>query len=142
MEDFISLLDEQSRSEKVAVTPELDAALAKLDRMLEEICAALQIEYDGPYVGVEILGAHRLAVRAHEWKIHAPAWSMKICTTAPAANSRAEWAVQSAGRLRKQIVVKALPAFFAGFAQAIEAAGKSEMPAGKSVQALAQRFNQ
>lgn len=141
MKDFISLLDQQIRSEKVAVTPELDDALSKLDHMLEGICAELQIEYDGPFVGVEILGAHRLVVRAHEWKIHEPAWSMKICSTAPAANSRAEWAVQSAGRLRKQIVVKALPAFFAGFAQAIETAGKSETPAGKSVQELAQRFN-
>lgn len=141
MEDFISLLDQQSRSEKVAITPELDDALTKLDQMLEGICAELQIEYDGPYVGVETPEAHRLAVRAHEWKIHEHTWSMKICSTAPAANSRAEWAVQSAGRLRKQIVVKAIPAFFAGYAQAIEAAGKSATAAGKSVQELAQRFN-
>ena len=141
MEDFILFLDQQSRHEKVAITLELDEALTKLDQLLAEICAAVQIEFDGPFVGVETPEAHRLAVRAHEWKIHEPSWSMKICTTAPAANSRAEWAVQSAGRLRKQIVVKALPAFFAGFAQAIDAAGKSEMPEAKHVQALAQHFN-
>lgn len=141
MKDFISLLNQQSHSEKVAVTPELDDALAQLDHMLEGICAELQIEYDGPYVGVETPNAHRLVVRAHEWKIHEHTWSMKICSTAPAANSRAEWAVQSAGRLRKQIVVKAIPAFFAGFAQAIEAADKSDTPAGKRVQELAQLFN-
>ena len=141
MEDFISLLKQQSCSEKVAVTPELDEALTKVDQMLESICAELQVEYDGPYVGVEILNAHRLVVRAHEWKIHEHTWSMKICSTAPAANHRAEWAVQSAGRLRKHVIVKALPLFFAGFVEAIAAAGKSDTPAGKRMQEVAQQLN-
>ena len=140
MKDFISYLVQQSHSEKVAVTSALDDALANLDHMLSGICADLQVEFEGPYVGVETLKAHRLVVRPHEWKIHEPSWSMKICSAAPQANYRAEWAVQSAGRLRKQVVVKALPDFFSGFAKVVEAAGKAELPSGKRVLELAQRF--
>ena len=140
MKDFISYLVQQSHCEKVAITSELDDALSNLDHMLGGICADLQVAFEGPYVGVETLKAHRLVVRPHEWKIHEPAWSMKICSAAPQANYRAEWAVQSAGRLRKQVVVKALPDFFSGFAKAIEAAEKSELSSGKRVIELAQRF--
>ncbi|MHB1173710.1 MAG: hypothetical protein ACYCZJ_01100 [Sulfuriferula sp.] len=141
MKDFIALLVEQSRQQHIVINPALDDALTHLDHALEGLCAAVQVEYHGPYVGVETPLAHQMVVREHEWKIHQPAWSMKICVAAPEANCRAEWPIQGVGRLRKALVVKALPAFFAGFAEAVKLAGKENSSAGMRVVGLAQRFN-
>ncbi len=141
MKDFIALLVEQSRQQSVAINPALDDALAHLDHALTGLCAAVQVEYRGPYVGVETPLAHQMVVRQHEWKIHQPAWSMKICVAAPAANCRAEWPIQGVSRLRKALVVKALPAFFAGFAEAVKQAGKEDSSAGLRVLELSRRFN-
>ena len=141
MKDFIALLVEQSRQQHIVINPALDDALTHLDHALEGLCAAVQVEYHGPYVGVETPLAHQMVVRKHEWKIHQPAWSMKICVAAPEANCRAEWPIQGVGRLRKALVVKALPAFFAGFAEAVKLAGKEDSSAGMRVAELAQRFN-
>ena len=141
MKDFIALLVNQSHAEQVVVNQALTDALARLDLMLEGLCGDLQVEFHGPYVGVETPKAHQMVVRAHEWKIHQPAWSVKICVASPEAKDRAEWAMQGVGRLRKQVIVKALPAFFAGFAKAIEAAGKAGTPSGQRVLELAAQFN-
>ena len=141
MKDFIALLVEQSRLQSVVINPALDDALTHLDHALAGLCAALQVEYRGPYVGVETPLAHQMVVREHEWKIHQPAWSMKICVAAPEANCRAEWPIQGVGRLRKALVVKALPAFFAGFAETIEQADKADTSAGLRVLELSRRFN-
>lgn len=141
MKDFIALLVEQSRLQSVAINPALDDALTHLDHALAGLCEAVQVEYRGPYVGVETLLAHQMVVRQHEWKIHQPAWSMKICAAAPAANCRAEWPIQGVSRLRKALVVKALPEFFAGFAAAITQAGKDGTAAGQRVLELSRRFN-
>lgn len=141
MKDFIALLVEQSRQQRIVINPALDDALTHLDHALEGLCAAVQVEYHGPYVGVETPLAHQMVVRAHEWKIHQPAWSMKICVAAPEANCRAEWPIQGVSRLRKVLVVKALPEFFAGFAEAVKSAGKENSSAGMRVVELAQRFN-
>lgn len=140
MKDFIALLVQQSKSDKVRVDGDLDGALSSLDHMMDGICADLQVEYFGPFVGVETPEAHQLVVRAHEWRIHQFLWGLKVCSAAPQANYRAEWAVQGSGRLRKQLIVKVLPAFFAGFAEAVRKAGKADLPAGKRVLDLAQRF--
>lgn len=141
MKDFIRHLAEQSRLDTVPVNAALDDALTHLDNMLAGIAAALQIEYIGPYVGVETLNAHAMVVRAHEWQIHQPSWSMKICSAIPEANYRAEWPAQGASRLRKRLIVKALPAFFAGYAEAVRKAGKADTTAGQRVIALEQQFN-
>lgn len=141
MKDFIALLVEQSRQPSVAINPALDDALTHLDHALAGLCAAVQVEYRGPYVGVETPRAHQMVVRQHEWKMDHPAWSMKICAAAPEANCRAEWPVQGVSRLRKALVVKALPAFFAGFAEAIRQAGKQDTGAGLRVLELSRRFN-
>lgn len=141
MKDFIALLVEQSRQQRIVINPALDDALTHLDHALEGLCAAVQVECHGPYVGVETPLAHQMVVREHEWKIHQPAWSMKICVAAPEANCRAEWPIQGVSRLRKVLVVKALPEFFAGFAEAVKSAGKENSSAGMRVVELAQRFN-
>lgn len=141
MKDFIRHLAEQSRLDTVPVNTALDDALTHLDNMLAGIAAALQVEYIGPYVGVETLNAHAMVVRAHEWQIHQPSWSMKICSAIPEANYRAEWPAQGASRLRKRLIVKALPAFFAGYAAAVRQAGKADTAAGQRVIALEQQFN-
>ena len=123
------------------VNQALTDALARLDLMLEGLCGDLQAEFHGPYVGVETPKAHQMVVRAYEWKICQPVWSVKICVASPEAHDRVEWAMQGVGRLRKQVIVKALPAFFAGFARAVEAAGKIETSSGQRVLELAQQFN-
>lgn len=139
---FIELLAEQAGRERVAVTPELDAALTELDRTFEELAPALEVEYVGPGVGVE--GAedvYRLVVRPHEWVMGSPSWSLKICDALPNAGWRVSWAVQGASRARKAMAVKALPAFFAGYLQAVRAADKSDTEAGQRLAALAQSFD-
>ena len=141
MKSFLPFLARLSRASTIPVDSELDDALARLDHMLERLCAALEVEYLGPYVGVERLDAHRLVVREHMWRLGAPAWSLKICPTAPAANWRAEWAIQSASRMRKPIIVRALPEFFAGFVMAIEHAGKSETMAAVRLREIEQLFS-
>jgi hypothetical protein len=141
MKDFITYLAEQSRNETVSVGRNLDDALARLDHALAGLSAELQVEYYGPHIGVETPDAHQMVVRLHEWKMNEPTWSLKVCSTAPQANYRAEWPVQGTGRLRKQLIVKALPAFFRGYALAVAAAGKSDTAAGQRVEALAKQFN-
>lgn len=141
MKDFIALLVEQSRLKNIAINPGLDDALTRLDHALASLCEAVQVEYRGPYVGVETLLAHQMVVRRHEWKIHQPAWSLKICVAAAPANYRAEWPIQGVSRLRKALVVKALPEFFAGFAQTITSAGKDGTAVGQRVLELSRRFN-
>ena len=140
MKNFITHLVAQSRLDTVTVNATLDDALTHLDNMLGGIAEALQVEYLGPYVGVETLLAHRMVVRAHEWKIHQPSWSMKVCSAIPEANYRAEWPVQGCGRLRKQLIVKALPEFFAGYTETVRLANKIDSPAGLRLLALHQQF--
>lgn len=140
MKAFLPLLARLSRATTITVNDELDGALARLDHMLDGLCAALEVEYLGPFVGVERLEAHRLVVRKHVWRLGAPAWSLKICPTAPAANWRAEWAIQGASRMRKPIVVRALPEFFSGFVGAVTAAGKSQTLAAIRIGEIAALF--
>lgn len=142
MKDFIRYLAEQSQNDVIPINSTLDDALTHLDNMLTGIAAALQVEYIGPYVGVETLKAHAMVVRAHEWQIHQPSWSMKICSAIPEANYRAEWPAQGASRLRKRLIVRALPTFFAGYAEAIQQAGKADTAAGQRVLAMQQQFSQ
>lgn len=141
MHAFVDLLVARSRTSPPAVDAQLDDALARLDAMLTDIIGALQVEYYGPEVGVGA-GRHvyRLVARAHEWEIGHHRWSLRVCTALPHAKWRADWILQAASRQRKQQIVAALPAFFAGYAQAVIAAGKADTHAGRRVLALAQRF--
>jgi hypothetical protein len=141
MSTFIDFLAAQSRAPEIAPDAPLDAALARLDRMLAELAAELEVEYYGPEVGIAAgRQVYRLVVRRHTWRILAPGWSLKICTALPHAGWRADWPVQGAGRLRQRAVVRALPAFFAGYREAVRAAGRADSPAGRRVAELAARF--
>ncbi|MHB1677639.1 MAG: hypothetical protein ACYCSS_08920 [Sulfuriferula sp.] len=140
MKNFISHLAEQSRLSSIPVNAALDDALTHLDNMLTGLAEALQVEYLGPFVGVEILSAHRMVVRAHEWQIHQLSWSMKICSAIPEANYRAEWPAQGSSRLRKRLIVKALPEFFAGYTEAVRLANKLDSTAGQRLLILNRQF--
>lgn len=137
----IDVLARASRAPQVAVNPELDAALAGLDRTLAELAPQLAVEYYGPEVGVG-KGRHvyRLVVRAHEWQIHQPTWSLRVCTALPHAGWRADWTIQGASRLRKQNIVRVLPEFLAGYAEAVRDAGKQDTDAGRTLRQLATLF--
>lgn len=140
MKDFVELLVNQSKAERVSVTAALDDALKHLDNVLTGIAGDVQVEYFGPFVGVETELAHQMIIRAHDWELGGKEWSLKVCTTAPQSDFRPEWPIQGCGRIRKQKIVKALPAFFQGYAAAIAEAGKADTPAGKRIAALAGRF--
>lgn len=141
MKAFLDTLAACAQAPTIRVNRELDDALAHLDHMLAGLCVALRVEYFGPYVGVERRDAHRLVVREHAWQLGQPSWSLKVCASAPAANWRAEWAIQNASRMRKPLIVRALPEFFTGFAAAIEAQGKSQTPAGARIGEIAALFD-
>lgn len=140
MKDFINHLADQAVADRVRVDAALDDALRHLDHTLEGLAGALQVEHLGPFVGVEALGAHRLVVRAHAWRLNEWLWSLRVCSTAPQAGLRAEWTVAGASRMRKPLIVKALPEFFAGYARAVTAAGRAESGAGRRLLELAERF--
>lgn len=140
MKNFINYLAEQGQQDSIPVNAALDDALTHLDNALAGLADALQVEYLGPFVGVETLLAHRMVVRAHEWQIHRPSWSMKICSAAPEANYRAEWPAQGSSRLRKRLIVKALPEFFSGYVEAVRLAQKIDSSAGQRLLALNQQF--
>ncbi len=140
MNDFVALLVERSRAERPKVDAALEDALARLDHLLAGVSSGLQVEYYGPCVGVEAAAAHRLVVRAHAWDGGRPQWGVRICSAAPQAHWRAEWTLRGAGRLRKALIVRALPEFFAGYARAVAAAGRARSASGQRVAGLAQRF--
>lgn len=138
--DYLRYLAQQSRLPKITADEKLHAALARLDYMLEGICKEIALEYYGPFVGVEQREAHQLVVRAHEWKIHEALWSLKVCVATPAAKWRAEWAIQATSRLRKALIVAALPEFFTGYSDVIAAAGQDTTQAGKRIIDIATLF--
>ncbi|MDA8362347.1 MAG: hypothetical protein M0Z84_00695 [Gammaproteobacteria bacterium] len=141
MDTFIDLLIARSRAADPGADRELDDALIRLDMMLQALAADLRVEYFGPEVGLGA-GAHvyRLVVREHLCQDGKQAWSVRVCTALSHAGWRAEWTLQGASRLRKRIIVARLPAFFAGYAQAVLAAGKERTNSGMRVVSLARRF--
>lgn len=138
---FVDFLAEQAKAERVAITPALDAALTELDKTFEALAPQLTVEYVGPGVGVEgASDVYRLVVRPHEWVMDQPSWSLKVCDALPNAGWRAAWAVQGASRARKTMIVKRLPQFMRGYAEAIRAAGKGDSEAGQRILAMAECF--
>lgn len=139
--DFLAHLALEARSPRVRVDPALDEALARLDALLERLCRDLQVEYVGPPVGVEAREVHRLVVAAHAWTAGAPAWGVRVCSARSPSGWRAEWTLAGAGRLRKRLIVQALPEFLEGFVQAVVAAGKADTPAGRRLARLREAFS-
>ncbi len=141
MDTYIDLLVARGRTSEPHIDQRLDDALLRLGTMLEALASELQVEYLGPEVGLGA-GAHvyRIAVRCHESEVGRRTWSVRVCTALPHARWRAEWTLEGASRLRKRIIVRRLPEFFDGFAQAILEAGKSHTNAGMRVLDLAQQF--
>ncbi len=140
MNDFVALLIERSCASQPQVDTALGEALARLDHLLAGVSADLRVEYFGPWVGVETPMAHQLVVRAHAWDMGRPQWGVRVCSTAPQAHRRAEWTLRGSGRLRKALIVRVLPEFFAGYATAVAAAGRAQSASGRRVAELARRF--
>lgn len=141
MSDYLNVLARLGGASRVPITAELDEALAALDAEFEHLAPAMEVEYIGPGVGVEGKETvYRLVVRAHEWTIHQPSWSLKICDALPNAGWRAAWAVQGASRARKALTVNVLGEFLDGYATAIKAADKAGTEAGQRVLAMAKHY--
>ncbi len=143
MSDYMQVLAEQAKQENPAINQALDEALAELDAELEQLCPQLQVEHIGPGVGMADMGAehvYRLVVRHHTWDVFKEGWSLKVCDALENCEFRPMWPIQGTARLRKKQVVQALPEFFAGFAEAVRAAGKAETSAARRITELAAAF--
>lgn len=138
MPDYMDVLAKLSQTTPVAITQALDTALTALDAEFEQLAPALEVEYIGPGVGVEGKETvYRLVVRAHEWTMRQPSWSLKVCDALPNAGWRVAWAVQGVSRARKALVIQQLPAFLHGYAQAVKVAGKTETRAAQRIMTMA-----
>jgi len=138
MQQHLDHLAEQARAERVAVTPELDAALAALDEAIEAIAPQLEVEAYGPGVGVEgEQDVYRLVIRHHEWNVDDYRWGLKVCDALPNAGWRVAWPIQGVARRRKGEVVRGLPAMLGEWRNAVAAAGLAESDAGRQVAELA-----
>ncbi|WP_156782785.1 hypothetical protein [Acidihalobacter yilgarnensis] len=143
MDEMIVLLAAQAATPKVVVNEALEAALRGLDRRIEALSAALEVEYLGPGIGMQDMDAEhvfRLVVRHHVWDVAHSGWGLKVCDALPNGGLRPMWPIYGVGRLRKQQLVKTLPAFFQGYMAAVVAAGKAQSSAGLELQALAESF--
>lgn len=143
MPTFIDHLIAQSRASPVVAGVDLNGALTQLDRMLEDLAADLQVEFYGPHVGLfPDRPSYRLVVRAHVWDTQRARWGLAVCTALPSGGWRADWRVQAVSRLRRNVLVQALPEFFVGFAAVVRAAGKGDSGAGRRLCQIADQFRQ
>ncbi|OOG21930.1 hypothetical protein B1C78_15845 [Thioalkalivibrio denitrificans] len=143
-DDPLERIARLAHADRVPVTVELDEALAALDAELADLAGALEVAYVGPGVGMADMGAehvYRLVVRRHVWDTTTAGWGLKVCDALDNNDLRPMWPIQGVGRLRKQQVVKALPAFFAGYAEAVRAAGKADTEAGRRILAMAGKLS-
>lgn len=139
-ESFLQVLSAAAKAPDLRLTAELDDAMRRFDAMFDALCGALEVEHFGPYVGVETLQAHQLVIRLHRTGPATNAWGLRVCSTAPAADFRPEWAPHAASRMRRPIIVRALPDLIGGFSTAVIAAGKDSSPAGARVRQVADAF--
>ncbi|NIR59710.1 MAG: hypothetical protein GWO02_09395 [Gammaproteobacteria bacterium] len=138
IEADLRLLAERARLERIPVDAALTAALARLEGWLERLAAELRVEHYGPGVGVEGQPqAYRLVVRRHAWDATRQAWGLKICDGTAYGEWRPMWTLQGAGRRRKAALVRALPELLAGYARAVEAAGRGDGAAAEAVRTAA-----
>lgn len=140
LDSFLQVLSAAAHQQVTKPTAEIDDAMRRFDTMFDALSAALEVEHFGPFVGVETLKAHQLVVRLHRSGPATYAWGLRVCSTAPSADFRPEWTPHGASRMRRPIIVRALPELVAGFSRAVLAAGKTGSPAGQRIHAIAQHF--
>jgi hypothetical protein len=142
VESFLIVLRDQARDPSRRPDEALDDALARLSRILSQLAPALEVEYRGPFVGI---GAGReafcLAVRAHEEGPNTSVWAARVCSAAPHRGLAAHWDLAAVSRLRKPLVAQALPAFLAGYHEAVAGAARADTAAGRRLLALAQALD-
>lgn len=143
MEPFLTLLRDHARDSQARPTAALDEALGRLDRILFDLAHALKVEYIGPYVGI---GAGReafcLAVRAHKETADGEVWAARVCSAGPHQALQPRWSLSSVARLRKPILVGALPQFLGGYYDAVAAASLADTRPGRRLRELAHALSQ
>ncbi|MFZ5557931.1 MAG: hypothetical protein ACOZDY_14645 [Pseudomonadota bacterium] len=137
MREAFDLLAARAAASRLALDAELDRALERLNRGLDALAAELAVVHVGPEVGVERRHVHRLVIAPHAWRAGTLTWGLRVCSATPDGGWRAEWSLAGAGRLRKALIVAALPALLRGYAEAVTAAGKQDSAAGRRVLELA-----
>ena len=106
---------------------EIRDALQRVDRLVADLAGDLQVSYAGPFVGPPLAPEqHQLCVREHHWPRDVHAWGVALCSTHPTHAGRADWRLGGVSRDRLPIVLQALPAFFAGYAQSAADAGMAK----------------
>jgi hypothetical protein len=136
MRSYLEILAERVGAEHVVIDAGLDQALAELDRVMERLGMALEVEHVGPGVGMADMGAehvYRLVMRRHRWDVFTESWGLKVCDALANCELRPMWPLQGTARLRKRQVVRVLPEFFAGYIRAVIEAGKSDTAAGREL---------
>lgn len=142
MDSFLTLLRARIRDPSLPPDPALDDALGQLDHVLSGLAPALEVTYVGPFVGLGAgREAFRLVVSAHTETVQAKTWGARVCSAGPHQNLHARWTLRSVARLRKPIVLAALPAFLAGYYDAVVAAGKAPSKAGLRLLQLTQALD-
>ena len=116
-------------------------ALHRLDHMLADLAGDLRIAYAGPYVGLNHTPRqHQLCVAEHRWSAQEGGWGVAICTSHPVHGWRAEWRLATVSRERLPLVVKALPALFAGYTAEAEASPAAKRPSTRRIREIAELF--
>lgn len=139
MEEFLVTLRRHAQAPDLKPDAGLDDALGRLGSVLAQLAQTLGVEYVGPYVG---LGSGReafcLAIRAHTEAPGVQIWGARVCSAEPQAGLRAHWELARVARLRKPVVAQALPAFLAGYYQAVVLAGKAKTRPGQRLRELSE----
>lgn len=136
--DDLELLTARARADRVRVDPALDQALTHLDADLQAISAALGVRHVGPGVGLD--GAdevYRLVVDYHVWDLSRQGWGLFVCDAAAGQDLRPMWQIQGAARVRKQAIVRQLPALLEGYQDTAATAGRLGGEAGERLTGLA-----
>ncbi|PKY10614.1 hypothetical protein B1757_08525 [Acidithiobacillus marinus] len=136
----IIILKSASQGSAIPAT-ELRDALFRLDHMLADLVEDLQIPFRGPCVGLrQAPEQHLLAVARHRWSQEDCRWGVAICSQHPRYDLRAEWTLATVSRERLPLVVKALPAFFSGYASAAAQGIEPTRPSLSRLKSLAELF--
>lgn len=116
-------------------------ALVRLDHMLADLAADLQIPFRGPYVGLrQAPEQHLLAIDRHRWSQEDSRWGVAVCSQHPRYDLRAEWTLATVSRERLPLVVQALPAFFSGYANLASQSFAPSRPSVSRLKTLAELF--
>jgi hypothetical protein len=141
MRSYLEILAERAGAEQVVIDAGLDQALAELDRVMERLGTALEVEHVGPGVGMADMGAehvYRLVMRRHRRDVFTEGWGLRVCDALANCELRPMWPLQGTARLRKRQVVRALPEFLAGYLRAVVEADKSDTVAGRELRKIAE----